>query len=228
MPRAISLIRVSTKGQEREGYGLQSQQNQIDAFAAREGIQILERFIEVESGAPKSRTVLHQALEACVRTDSMLLVQKMDRYARSLTTLSLLDEYAVELVTVDLGIGCSRLVRDLMLCIASEEKRAISSRTAAALKVAKVNGVKLGNPKWEDSIDSARQASNEANRAKGDRSFWAVLPFIIKAHKNGAKTVADFAVALNDDGSRTPRGKVWSPIGPRRFVKRAKAEGFIG
>ena len=120
MKRAVSLIRVSTTGQE-DGWGLQSQQNQIDAFAAREGIEIVERFVEIESGASKSRTVLHQALEACVRTDSMLLCQKMDRLARSLTTLSLLDEYDVELVTADLGLGCSRLVRDLMLCIASEE-----------------------------------------------------------------------------------------------------------
>lgn len=227
MTTAISLQRVSTSKQGVSGLGLEAQQQTIAAFAAREGISILSQFVEVESGASTSRKVLREALDECVRTGSILLVAKMDRFARSLATMNLLDDYGVELVAADLGMGCSQLVKNLVCLISVEERRLASVRTKAALKVCKENGVALGNPRWEESIDKAREAANEANRQKGDKSFWKVLPHLMKAYFEGARSLADYAAKLNEAGSRTPRGKEWSRVGVRRFLRRAQTENFI-
>jgi DNA invertase Pin-like site-specific DNA recombinase len=47
---AVAYTRVSTTGQGKSGLGLEAQVAAIEAFAAREGFRIVERFAEVETG----------------------------------------------------------------------------------------------------------------------------------------------------------------------------------
>jgi DNA invertase Pin-like site-specific DNA recombinase len=48
--QAIAYYRVSTKKQSKSGLGLEAQQAAVQAFADREGIELLEAYTEVETG----------------------------------------------------------------------------------------------------------------------------------------------------------------------------------
>jgi DNA invertase Pin-like site-specific DNA recombinase len=50
MPRpAVAYFRVSTVGQGRSGLGLEAQHETVEAFAAREGFELVEAFTEIET-----------------------------------------------------------------------------------------------------------------------------------------------------------------------------------
>ena len=228
MKTAISITRVSTFSQGRDGLGISAQQASIDAFAARENINIMKRFVEVESGASSSRKVLREALDECVRTGSFLLVAKMDRFARKMSTLNMLEDYGVELVAADLGMNCSAFIKNLMCLIAQNERAMISTRTKEALAQAKARGVKLGNPRWMDGAQAkAAAAAKEANIHRGNLFFFSVVPYLMEANRNDIRRVKDYVEYLNENGSRTSRGRVWSKGTLYRFIKRAKVEGYI-
>ena len=78
-------------------------------------------------------------------------------------------------------------------------KRLVSEGIARA----KARGVRWGNPK----LNEARKKSNEANRAKGERTVETYAPMIRKAQKAGCKTSREIAEHLNESGARSPRGK---------------------
>ena len=50
MQSAISYVRVSTEKQGRSGLGIEAQRNAISRFAGAEGFQIVDEFVEVETG----------------------------------------------------------------------------------------------------------------------------------------------------------------------------------
>ena len=50
MQSAISYVRVSTEKQGRSGLGIEAQRNAIARFADAEGLQIVDEFVEVETG----------------------------------------------------------------------------------------------------------------------------------------------------------------------------------
>ena len=50
MKQYIAYLRVSTKGQERSGLGLQAQRAIIEHYANIEGAEIVKEYLESESG----------------------------------------------------------------------------------------------------------------------------------------------------------------------------------
>ncbi len=50
MQSAISYVRVSTGKQGRSGLGIEAQRNAISRFANGEGFEIVDEFVEVETG----------------------------------------------------------------------------------------------------------------------------------------------------------------------------------
>ena len=50
MQSAISYVRVSTEKQGRSGLGIEAQRNAIARFADAEAYQIVDEFVEVETG----------------------------------------------------------------------------------------------------------------------------------------------------------------------------------
>ena len=86
MNQALSYCRVSSIGQV-EGHGFERQQNDIQKYASKEGIEIVANFQEVISGTVPvmAREVFTQlieyGLEHCVKT---ILVASYDRFSRDL------------------------------------------------------------------------------------------------------------------------------------------------
>jgi len=92
---------------------------------------------------------------------------------------------------------------------------------------AKARGVKLGNPNWAKHIHIAREKSNEANRARGDKTYRRVAPMLVKASESGITSVRGMIKFLNNHGCLSPRGKLWQSGNLHRLIKRAKKEKLI-
>src|SRR4051812_43329511 len=87
MKTVISYIRVSTQKQGRSGLGLEAQTAAIMAFARTEGFEVIETFVEIETGkgadALKTRPQLATAIEVARLTGATIVVAKLDRLTRN-------------------------------------------------------------------------------------------------------------------------------------------------
>jgi DNA invertase Pin-like site-specific DNA recombinase len=89
-PLFVGLVRVSTEKQADSGLGLDAQQADLERHRAREGGELVETYIEVESGkhndidnSPKLRAAVGHALDV----DGTLLIAKLDRLVRSTSVM---------------------------------------------------------------------------------------------------------------------------------------------
>lgn len=111
-------------------------------------------FSEKISSRKKRRPQL-TLLKKSLRPGDEVVVFKIDRLGRSLKDLldiiTFLDDLNVRFVSLQDGIDTattgSRLLLNIMMCIADFEREMIRERTLAGLASAKNRGVKLGRPK---------------------------------------------------------------------------------
>lgn len=225
--KAIALIRVSTKSQGKSGLGLDAQRAQIEAFCAREDISIIETHVEVESGKCDHRPVLDLAMRRARENDCPVVVARLDRLSRRVDVIASLMTHGTNFIVAELGLDVAPFMLHIFAAVAENERAVISSRTKAALAQAKARGVKLGNPNWDKHLHIAREKSNEANRERGDKSFWRVVPMLMKASDAGCRRTKDFIAFLNNNGCLSPRGKGWTSGTLYKFIKRAKNEGLL-
>ena len=80
--RFVAYLRVSTSRQGRSGLGLEAQEQQVSAYVTSITGQVLETFVEVESGKNCDRPRLAAALAACRLRQATLVIAKLDRLAR--------------------------------------------------------------------------------------------------------------------------------------------------
>lgn len=137
--------RVSTKGQARHGNSLEEQERLLK----QHGAEII--FVEYGiSGAKKNRPEFTAMLGRLKEGDT-LIVNKFDRFARSLSWASdLIDDLIGKGITVNvLNFGIlsndptSKLTRNILLCFAEYERDMIYERTAEGKAVKKEN-----QPDW--------------------------------------------------------------------------------
>src|SRR5664279_914820 len=104
---------------------------------------MVAEFTEVESGKKSDRPELIKALALCRVHKATLVIAKLDRLARNVAFISNLMESKTEFVAVDFP-QANRLTIHVLAAVAEYEALAISTRTKAALAVAKANGKQLG------------------------------------------------------------------------------------
>lgn len=151
---AVAYCRVSTS-LERQNLGNDAQAQAIEEWARRNGIRIVEWFVEEASGGAElvRRPGLLQALAATVAHGAgKLVVQKMDRLARDSVVACLalgeLERNGASLAVAD-GAGegdgpTAQLLRSVLLAVAEFEKSMIALRVKAALQVKKSRGELTG------------------------------------------------------------------------------------
>lgn len=226
MQRFIAYYRVSTDRQGRSGLGLEAQREAATRHVRQSGGELIEEFVEVESGRNDGRPQLTAALAAARAQGATVVVAKLDRLARSARFLLTVTEGAGEggVVFCDLPSIPAGPVGKFMItqlaAVAELEAGLISERTKAALAAAKERGVKLGNPNLRpgnrDMAVKASQAAQERARAKAGE----ILPYIQQARQAGAQSLRAIAQALEARGVRTPRGKTrWSPAQVKRVLE---------
>jgi DNA invertase Pin-like site-specific DNA recombinase len=114
----------------------------------------------------------------------------------------------------------------IMAVIAEEERRAISSRTKAALAAAKARGMKLGNPNGAAALRRAgkgTEAALSAVRENAMRRADGLAAKVAEIRAAGAISHSAIASALNERQIMTPRGGRWHATSVRRLLARLDA-----
>ena len=144
----VAYFRVSTQKQGRSGLGLEAQRKAVTAYAAQQGLTIVEEFTEVETGkgadALERRPVFARALQRAKKLKAPIVVAKLDRLSRDVAFIATLMTKKVEFVTAD-DPTKSPFMLHIKAAVAEEERRMIAQRTRDALAAAKERGVVLGN-----------------------------------------------------------------------------------
>lgn len=203
----ISYLRVSTDKQGKAGLGIEAQRASITGYLNGGTWELLQEYVEVESGKTSDRPQLQEALKACKRTGAALVIAKLDRLSRDPDFLGTLMKSDIEFIACDMPDANKFMVR-IMAALAEKEREMISERTKAALKAAKTRGVKLGNPENATAEGRAKgiALSLEKRQEKANRFAAEVLPIILE-HKVQGHSLRGIADVLNSSSVLTASGK---------------------
>jgi DNA invertase Pin-like site-specific DNA recombinase len=214
--RYIAYYRVSTARQGQSGLGLEAQKVSVEGFI-RAGGQLIEQFVEIESGSRNDRPELIAALEACRRYGAVLIIAKLDRLARNVAFVSNLMESGVEFIAAD-NPHASKLTIHILCAVAEHEREMISERTKSALAAAKARGVRLGNPRGNTEHLASARASLQRQTTQHAEN---VLPIITEIQRSGLVSYRQIAKALNARGVSSARGGKWYAGTVRSALMRA-------
>jgi len=215
MKKYTAYLRVSTSKQGVDGLGMAAQEQAIRAYNGN----VIERFVEVESGKRKDRPQLVKALEHCKLTGSTLIVAKLDRLARNVQFISSLMESRVDFVCCDFP-EASPLTLHIMAAVAEHEAKAISARTKVALAQAKARGVKLGNPNLTaDGRVKGTAEGIKTIKEMADHFAERVVP-TIKALQIQGMSLRGVAKEMEKLGVKTARGGKWTATAVKNVLER--------
>lgn len=209
MQKFVSYLRVSTNRQGISGLGLEAQREEVSAYLARNSSELIEEFLEVESGAKSDRPILEAALQACRQYKATLVIAKLDRLARNVAFISQLMETRVDFVACDAPYA-NRLMLHILSAFAEHERDQISARTKEALAAAKSRGVELGKN---------GKALARANKIAA-RKFAESHRMLFEQLLAGAnRTLTAAANDLNEMGIKARLGGKWSPAQVARVAR---------
>ena len=218
----VTYLRVSTARQGKSGLGLEAQQKAVADYLSTGQWNLLEEFVEVESGKNSRRPKLLEAIELCKASGAKLLVAKLDRLARDAAFLMNLKDAGIDFVCADMP-EANRLTIGIMALVAEQEREAISKRTKEALAAAKARGVQLGA--YRDGVyvggkgnaDTARNAS-EARTVRFHANAVDKLPLLKRYDPDGSMSLRAIADIFNRYGVKTVSGRgSWSANSVRRL-----------
>ncbi len=107
---AVLYARVSSKEQEKEGYSIPAQLKLLKDYAAANGFEVAEEYVDVETAKQTGRAAFGEmvAYLKVHRTIRVLLAEKTDRLYRNLKDWVTLDDLDVELHFPKEGVVLSR------------------------------------------------------------------------------------------------------------------------
>jgi DNA invertase Pin-like site-specific DNA recombinase len=220
--KIVSYLRVSTQKQGRSGLGLEAQRAAIEVFAQLRQATLLRTFTEVESGKRNVRPELNKALDLARVTGATLVIAKLDRLSRNAAFLLALRDSGVRFVAADMP-DANELTVGIMALVAQQEREAISKRTREALRAARSQGRRLGNPNGAAALlragkgnAAALQTLKEAAQMHAER----LRPFVEQWRADNKAGLGALAAALNEQGMLTPRGGAWHKSSVRNLLAR--------
>jgi DNA invertase Pin-like site-specific DNA recombinase len=213
----VGYYRVSTKGQGQSGLGLEAQREAVLNYLNGGSWELVGEFTEIESGKHADRPQLAAALVACKKQKAKLVIAKLDRLSRNLAFIANLLEAGTDFVAVD-NPHANKAMVQMMAVFAEMERDAISKRTKEALAAAQARGVKLGNPRWAETLE----ATNAGRMESADRFAANVLPIIRENQNSGVSSLRGIAKALTARGIKTARGGQWSAVQVTDILGRAE------
>lgn len=216
-PLFVAYYRVSTDRQGRSGLGLDAQAEGVLRHVERVQGEIVASFTEVESGKRADRPELARALDIARRRRATLVIARLDRLSRNLAFIANLMESRVDFIACD-NPHATRLTLHILAAVAEHEREMISTRTKAALAVAKARGTRLGNPRPRE----AQAIGAAANRAAADRFAARMRDQVVGLRARGL-SLRQIATELNGRGITTARGRDWAAQQVRGVLERCGA-----
>ena len=120
----VAYYRVSTDRQGKSGLGLDAQREAVTSYLNGGSWQLVQEFVEVESGKRADRPQLAAALAACRKHKAKLVIAKLDRLSRNLAFVATLMESGVEFVAVD-NPHANKLTVHILAAVAQHEREII-------------------------------------------------------------------------------------------------------
>lgn len=205
MKQYIAYLRVSTKGQEKSGLGLEAQRAIINHYTSLEEAIVIREVIEAESGKDVcNRPGLTQAIQDCESFGYVLIVAKLDRLSRNVEHIFRIhNRLGEQFRSCDLP-NTDSLTLSIFAGLAQREREIISIRTKQALAAKKAKGEQLGtlkNLNREGRIAGIKAIKDKAiSKNQMARSF---------VNKCIGMTLEAIATELNNNGFRTSQGKLF-------------------
>ena len=203
--------------QQISGLGVEAQREIIHNHLKDKNI--IAEFVETESGKKSNRPQLLAALALCRKTNSILIVAKLDRLSRNVAFTSKLLESDVEIVFCDFP-QANRLILHIISSIAEYEANLISQRTKQSLQAKKARGVKLGRAdnlmnKFEQAIcNSAR--TNRAKAESNPNNMRATA--LLRSLSTQGKSLSEMTTLLNEQGFVTSKGCKFQIVQVKRLL----------
>lgn len=216
----IGAVRVSTERQTSARNGVEAQIAEIEAFAAANGYELIEIVEESVSGKYDLdyRPVLKAAIQKCLKMKATLCVSKLDRLSRRASFIMNLMETKLKFVVAELGEDVSPLMLHISCIIGEAERKAIGSRTRAALQAKKrrEDEWKPGNPV------NLREAGlkGAASNIKMAVMFAERLRPSIQRMRTSGMTLYEIAKELNEQEVKSARGGRWTVQSVSNLTKR--------
>lgn len=215
----VAYLRQSTMKQQLSGLGIEAQREIIHNYIKDK--TLIAEYVETESGKKSDRPQLMEALALCRKTNSILIVAKLDRLSRNVAFTSRLLESDVEIVFCDFP-QANRLILHIISSIAEYEANLISQRTRQSLQAKKNRGIKLGMA--SNLMSKHRQAienSCQTNRAKAEnnpnnRRAIALLRTLIPQNLS----LTEMTILLNEQGFTAPYGGKFQITQVKRLIDR--------
>jgi len=200
MKNFIGYIRVST---EKQNYGLDAQLNLINNYVKNKG-DLITYYQDKISGKVDSRSGLNKALEHCKKTNSTLLIAKLDRLSRNVVFLFQIKNSGVDIACCDLP-ELNTLTLGIFATMAQHERELISKRTKEGLAAAKMKGKIIGRKKGyirdHEITGKIATAKKIKSLATNEKTAKAIKHFKSKGLSNYA-----IAKELNQLGFTASRG----------------------
>lgn len=206
--------------QQLSGLGVEAQREIIHNHVKNKSI--LAEYIETESGKKSNRPQLLTALAMCRKTNSVLIVAKLDRLSRNVAFTSKLLESDVEIIFCDFP-QANRLILHIISSIAEYEAGLISQRTKQSLQAKKARGIKLG--KSDNLMNKFEQAiynSSRTNKAKAENNpnnMRAIA--LLRSLSMQGKSLSEMTDLLNEQGFVTSKGCQFQITQVKRLLVRA-------
>jgi DNA invertase Pin-like site-specific DNA recombinase len=163
--RVIGYCRVSTAKQSDNGHGLGAQHAALEHFCPQHGHELLTVTTDVVSGVSSDRMYGREVAIAAIESGvaDALLVRALDRATRDQEDAAKLFKRAernawrlMDCDKADSGDPSQRLLADIRIAVAAEERRKISERTREGLAKARKAGKRLGRPPQIDAALAKR------------------------------------------------------------------------
>jgi DNA invertase Pin-like site-specific DNA recombinase len=214
MEKFIGYVRTSTG---KQNLGLEEQQTQILDFVKNSNDHLVEIIVEQESGKNNVRRGLENALDKCSKHGYTLLFTKLDRLTREVEFLFAIRNRGVKLRCIALP-ELNTLTLGIFGTMAQYEREMISSRTRRALSELKKtktlgtigNLTNEGRKKGSEVVKLQRVENENWRRAKTFVEHFQM--------KNGYMNLTEVSKLLNENGYKTRRGCLFTPITVKRLI----------
>ncbi len=221
----IAYYRVSTERQGRSGLGLAAQRTDVARCIAQlGGGRTLAEYQDIASGKRDDREALAKALEHCALTGASLVFAKFDRLTRDLGFWCMLKKSGINFIAADNPFA-TPLTIDIIIAVATEERRLISERTRKALAAKKAQGAKLGNPNGAAAFGERKGAGAAEGRIKKADEFAKRLASRVLPMREQGFSFRAIAERLNADSIRTAQGKEWQATTVKNLLDRLSRFG---
>jgi len=167
MKQYATYLRVSTQKQGASGLGLESQRKMCEDFIRQNDGELLQEFIDVESGTHRNRKGLQDAISFCKSNQCPLVIAKLDRLARDVEFCFKVINTGIEIHFTDMP-QINTLLLGVFASVAQYERELTSDRTKKALAAKKARGEKVGAQaeKWKESYKNKSQEAKDKESMK--------------------------------------------------------------